>query len=329
MRNIFTTSAGTSSYVLTQPVQTSVETIVTLNGLVLEPPVDYSIAGNIITLSTAPMAGMTLAIIYTPLSVATSSIATPIISSYDTAANIVIQAAAEIGLQVTTATIPYTSNDPAIQRIIFLLNSCGRELRNMYEWQSKLAVYNLTTQVGDTGVYSLPTDFDVFIDQTGWQKSYFWPMRGPYSAQMWQRVVNYPTTGIYVAFRIQDNQLWLWPQPPPANIGITFMYKTLGWVSDANTQVLKDHVDAGADIVLFDKDLASALLKLRYLETIGHDTTAAEKRFNRFFDQCTSKDAAAAPELQLAKDTRYPFITGFNAPDTGFGGQPPQSGSYQ
>lgn len=329
MRNIFTTTIGTTSYTLSQPIQPGTEAIVTLNGLMLEPPADYTVSGGVLTLTTSPMAGMTLAIIYSSYAIASSSIATPIISNYDTANNIIIQVAAEIGLQITSATLPYQSTDPALQRMTFLLNSCGRELRNMYEWQSKLVVYNLTTQAGDSGTYPLPSDFDVFIDQTGWQKSYFWPMRGPYSAQMWQRVVNYPTTGIYVAFRIQNNQLWLWPQPPPPNIGITFMYKTMGWVVDFTTQALKDHVDNGADIITFDKDLMASLLKLRYLEAIGHDVTAAEKRFNRFFDQMTSKDAAAAPELQLAKDSRYPFITGFNAPDTGFGGQPPQSGSYQ
>lgn len=249
--------------------------------------------------------------------------------NYDTANNVIIQAAAETGLTVSSSTLPYQSTDPALQRMTFLLNAAGRELLKMYEWQSKLVIYNLTTQNGDSGQYPLPADFDTFIDQTGWQKSYFWPMRGPYSAQMWQRVVNYPTTGIYVAFRIQNNQLWIWPQPPPVGIGITFMYKSAGWVTDVNNSALKDHVDNGGDTVNFDKDLISKLLKLRYLESIGHDTTAAEKQFNRAYDACTSKEAAAAPELELAKDARYPFITGFNAPDTGFGGQPPQSGSYQ
>jgi hypothetical protein len=249
--------------------------------------------------------------------------------NWDTANNVIIQAAAETGLTVNASTLPYQSTDPALTRMTFLLTSCGVELLNMFEWQHKLVVFNLTTGPSDPGQYTLPADFDDMIDQTGWQKSYFWPLRGPYSAQMWQRVVNYPTTGIYVAFRIQNNQLWLWPQPVPANIGITFMYKSLGWVTDVNSLALKDHVDVGGDTVNFDKYLISKLLKLRYLESIGHDSTAAEKQFNRAFDQVTSKNAGAAPELELAKDARYPFLTGFNSPDTGFGGQPPPGGGYQ
>ena len=214
----------------------------------------------------------------------------PNIVQYDTANNVIIQAAAEAGLTVNSGTLPYQSTDPALQRMTYLLKAAGQELLNMYEWQSKLIVYNLTTAPGDTGVYNLPPDWDSFIDQTGWQKSYFWPMRGPYSAQMWQRVVNYPTTGIYVAFRIQNNQLWIWPQPPPVNIGITFMYKTRGWVTDAVTLQLKDHVDIGTDIVNFDFILITKMLKLRYMEAIGHDVNSAQRQFNMVYDMITSKE---------------------------------------
>jgi hypothetical protein len=251
------------------------------------------------------------------------------VNGYDTAQNVINQAALECGLTVPPGNNPYTSTDPAFGRMCAFLTSCGRELLTMYEWQSKLVVYTLTTVLGDTGVYPLPADFDVMIDQTGWQTSYFWPLRGPYSAQMWQRVVNYPTTGIYVAFRIQNNQLWLWPQPPPIGIGITFMYKSRAWVTDGNSMAAKDNASQASDIINFEAILVSKFVKLRYLESIGHDTSAAQKQFDMAFDAQTSREAGAAPELELAKDSRFPFITGFNSPDTGFGGQPPAGGSYQ
>lgn len=252
----------------------------------------------------------------------------PNIIVYDTAQNIINAAAGELGLTVPTSD-PFSSQDGAIQRMCRLLKSAGQFLLGRHEWQDKEVVYNLTTQNGDTGVYPLPADFLALTDQTGWQKSYFWPLRGPYSAQMWQRVVNYPTTGIYVAFRIQNGQLWIWPQPPPIGISITFVYKTRGWVTDASSGQLKDHVDVGADTVNFDWLLMSRLLKLRFLQSIGHDTTSALSEFNETFDMKTASSDGAAPELELARDARFPFITGFNSPDTGFGGQPPAGGSYQ
>ena len=251
----------------------------------------------------------------------------PNVIVYDTAQNIINAVAGEVGLGKQTVD-PYSSSNPALFRLCTLLKVCGQELLTMHEWQDKEIVYKLTTQVGDTGVYPLPADFEALTDQTGWQTSYFWPLRGPYSAQMWQRVVNYPTTGIYVAFRIQNQQLWIWPQPPPIGIGITFVYKTRGWVTDASSNLLKDHIDSGADTVNFDWLLMTRMLKLKYLGSIGHDTTFAEKEFNSVYDaKCAASDGAA-PELELARDARFPFITGFNSPDTGFGGQPPAGGSY-
>lgn len=252
-----------------------------------------------------------------------------IANGYDTVQNVVNQAASECGLTVPASNNPLTSGDPAMARLMSLLKSAGAELMKMNEWQSKLIIYNLTTTAGDTGTYTLPADFESMIDQTGWQKSYFWPLRGPYSAQMWQRIVNYPTTGIYVAFRIQNNQLWLWPQPPPINIGITFMYKTRGWIKNSVSGAIQETVTSASDVIQFDWLLMSKFLKLRYLEAIGHDTAAAQKQFDSVYDSVTDQEAAAAPELELAKDSRFPFITGFNSPDTGFGGQPPAGGSYQ
>lgn len=257
----------------------------------------------------------------------------PNIIVYDTATNIINTVSDELGI---TGNAYRAGQDPTISliapitRLVSLLGSTGQILLGKHEWQDKEIVFNLTTVVPpDTGVYSLPADFDSLTDQTGWQKSYFWPLRGPYSAQMWQRVVNYPTTGIYVAFRIQNGQLWIWPQPPPNGISITFVYKTRGWVTDVNTGQLKDHITTGADTVNFDHLLMERYLKLRYLEAIGHDTTAASAEFNMVFDQKAAASDGAAPELELARDARFPFITGFNSPDTGFGGQPPAGGSYQ
>jgi hypothetical protein len=246
---------------------------------------------------------------------------------FATAAFIIKQTAQEIGPNIGT-TDPYQQTSPICQRLCALLNSTGNLLKGMHEWQHLQVVFNLTTNAGDTGVYPLPADFYAFTDQTGWQKSYFWPLRGPYSAQMWQRVVNYPTTGIYVAFRIENNQLWLWPQPPPIGIAITFVYKTNSWCIDGGTGGAKAAPTQGVDIVGFDWMAVVMFLKLRYLQSMGHDTTAATAEFKLAFDMACSAADGAAPELELARDARFPFITGFNSPDTGFGGQPPAGGSY-
>lgn len=248
-------------------------------------------------------------------------------AGFASAAFILQQVAFEIGLGSLGTQDPFAQNTAITNRMCALLTTSCNLLKGMHEWQHLQVVYNLTTQAGDSGVYALPSDFYALTDQTGWQKSYFWPLRGPYSAQMWQRIVNYPTTGIYVAFRIENNQLWIWPQPPPIGIGITFVYKSNFWCTDI-AGVGKAMPTAGTDIINFDWLMVVMFLKLRYLASLGHDTAAAKKEFDIAFDQSTAAADGAAPELELARDSRFPFITGFNSPDTGFGGQPPAGGSY-
>lgn len=326
----FTATANQTVFTLTEPTTLGNIFLVSQDGLMIYPTTDYTVSGTSLTLNTGAIAGAIVYIVYNTNSSPPNPVNQNIlVQGYDTVQSIIYQAGVEIGLNVTPATNPFQSSDAQVLRLVALLRSAGTELLKSYEWQSKLVIYQLTTQPGDTGTYNLPSDYEDFIDQTGWQQSYFWPLRGPYSAQMWQRVVNYPTTGIYVAFRIQNNQLWLWPQPPPVNIGITFMYKSRGWVFDPVGNILKDSVTLSTDIVRFDWLLVVKKLKLAYYRAIGHDTTAAEKEYNRVWDIVTDQEQSAAPELALAKDSRFPFITGFNSPDTGFGGQPPAGGTYQ
>ena len=252
-----------------------------------------------------------------------------LLPTYDTAANAVNLLAAEMNLvSPAPTTDPFQSTNSAIAKLTSLLRSTGQILQTMHEWQGLEVVFDLETKAGDTGVYPLPADFSAFTDQTGWQKSYFWPLRGPYSAQRWQRIINYPTTGIYVAFRIQNNQFWLWPQPPPVGIGVTFVYKSLHWCADSTGATGKLFPTVGTDIIGFDWLLFTRFLKLRYLQSIGHDTAAATEEFKLVFDAKTAQADGAAPELFLARNFHFPYLTGFNEPDTGYGGQPEAGDSY-
>jgi hypothetical protein len=239
-------------------------------------------------------------------------------ANFQTAQFVINQVAGELGLPQST-TDPFQSSDKNILRLCTVLRGAVKQLQGMHEWQNLEVVFELTTQSGDTGVYPLPADFSTMTDQTAWQQNFFWPLRGPYSAQMWQRIINFPTTGIYVAFRIQNNQLFLWPQPPQPGIEISFVYKTAYCTLDGVTQQLKPFPTQGVDIINFDWLMMSAFLKLRYLQEIGHDTTSANDNFKMIFDMMTSQSDGAAPELGLARTYTYPYLNIYNVPDTGFG----------
>jgi hypothetical protein len=84
--------------------------------------------------------------------------------------------ASEVGL--TPATNPFVSTDPAFQQLCNILSSAGRELFAMNEWQVLNKKYTVTTQVGDSGNYTLPADYGYIIDQTGWNPTNRLPSGG-------------------------------------------------------------------------------------------------------------------------------------------------------
>lgn len=252
----------------------------------------------------------------------------PNIIKYDTATNIINKVAPEVGL--ATVADPYSSQDPIYIQLRTLLGSVGIELLGKYEWENLIGTYQITTHSVDSGIYQLPADFDCMIDQTGWAQSYHWPLRGPYSAQVWQQLVNYPAVGIYLGFRIEGDQFMIWPTPPPEGQIVNFKYMKRGFVQDGVTPtVFKDHIDQGTDILLFDWLLVVKLLKVRFLEAKQFDTTAAANQFNEAWDSRVGKNLGAAAPLDLARSARFPYINGYNVPDLGYGAPAPPGGGYR
>ena len=246
-------------------------------------------------------------------------------SRFDTAVNIINQAASECGL--TAVSDPYASSDPAFIQMRNILTSSGRELLGSHEWQKMVKEHtiNTTTTVANppgSNKYDLPDNFSSMIDQTGWTPTNAGmglPLGGPLTPQDWTYLVatNLASSTIYVSFRQAQGQFWVLPDPPPADIDITFEYISRNWVI-SSAAVEKDSCTAADDIVWFEPILITKLLKLRYLEAKGFDTTAAVTQFANAFMQWTGKDITA-PVLSMARNRVFPYLSWRNVPQTNFG----------
>lgn len=240
---------------------------------------------------------------------------------YATAQDIVNTVAPEVGflpVQDITAT-----NDPAFVALIAALNAACKELYTMPEggWPHLIRTWTFTTQVGDSGRYDLPADFGWMIDQTGWDRTNAVPLSGPLTAQDWAVLVNMGlvTTTIYASFRMRENQLWLFPQPPIPDIDITLEYYTLGWaLENGNDADPTNRAVNGADIILFNPSLVERLTKVKFLANKGFDTTNAQNEFDRAYEQWVGKEAGA-PVLNAGSSRGFPFLDWRNVPDTGIG----------
>jgi len=109
-------------------------------------------------------------------------------AQYDTAKNIINAAAVECGLGVSSD--PYASQDPAFVQLVQLLVSAGQELALKFPWEQCVKKYTITTAALDTGDYSLPSDFNWMIDQSGWEATQRYPLGGPLDSQDWQMLTN-------------------------------------------------------------------------------------------------------------------------------------------
>lgn len=244
---------------------------------------------------------------------------------FKTIGSIVNQVAVEIGL-VRQSDV-FASNDPSFDQLTTLANSCGYELLQHEPWQQLTRTYQIVTQVTDTGKYTLPDDFAYITDQTGWERRENVPVTN-LSPQEWTYLLGRDLVSytIYASFRLNDGEMWIFPyadgsQPPPDGLDINFEYTSRNWViPESNPTGYDDKVTANNDTVLFEPFMFERLLKTRFLEAKGFDSTKATEQFLLAFQSWSGKDKSA-PILNMGRrGWGAPYLSTYgNTPDTGYG----------
>ena len=247
------------------------------------------------------------------------------VSRWLSANDIINRVAVEVGLNPVNDV--FATPDPNFQSLRYLLNSCGQELVQDFDWNISMRRHEFTTQPGDSGVYDLPDDFSYMIDQTGWQQGVpgaAYPLLGPASPQAWsylEAAQLYDVT-IYAWFRIKEAKLNLWPQPPPEGIPIAYEYISRAWVKAGDQpDIYRDNVQIPSDIVLYEPILIVKKLKLAFLQAKGFDSQKAEDEFVASLEAWKGKDQSS-PVLTLngPVDPGFRFLNSLNnVPETGYG----------
>lgn len=253
---------------------------------------------------------------------------------YATANDIINRAVVEIGLRPDVD--PVASLDETFVQMTALLNVAGNELRNLHAWQQFRGIVDATLDSGSAnvllgngvtvntgGVYDLPDDFDSMLDQTGWDRSNNLPVGGPLSAQDWTYLQGRDLVSqtIYASFRLAENKLYLFPQPAPEGLRITFEYLSNYWVIEAgNSRPTIDRVDTGSDVIAYDAILIKAMLKLKFLNAKGLPAQDAALEFDTMLQSRMAKNEGA-PVLSAGNNRRgMPYLDPYrNTGDTNYG----------
>lgn len=243
--------------------------------------------------------------------------------NFDTAANIINDAAVEVGLAAVAD--PFGSTDPNFIQLCKFLKRIGRELMRDKEegWSHLRGTCSLTTVVGQN-VYPLPTDFVRMMDQTGWNRTSRFPLGGPASPQEWE-FLSARLGQLYLTLVFRQNGQAIEVNPNgsvPDAQNVVFQYITSNWVSDdGGTTWSSATPSAYTQTLGLDPNLLVCALKLKFLEAKGFDTSVAEKDFAKALEQAKNDDSPAQILRVGARESPADdFLLDIqNIPLTGFG----------
>jgi hypothetical protein len=241
----------------------------------------------------------------------------------ETANTLINRVALEVG--IANVADPVADADPAFIQLTGLLTAVGQELVELHQWQVLREEFEFTTAVpSDTGVYDLPDNYSYMIDQAGWDKTNNYPLTGPLSAQDWSYLEgrDLVSQSIYASFRVVENKLELFPQPPSDATDFRFEYISRYWVQQAGeASPNADSVVVGTDVVLYEPILVQKFLKVKFLEAKGFDSSSARLEFETIFNSRTGKDEGGVILSAGSSSRAYPYLNPYrNTGDTGFGG---------
>lgn len=235
------------------------------------------------------------------------------------ATTIINAAAVEVGL--TPVTDPYSSSNAAFVELRNMLNTAGREISRMFDWQTILKDGTITITSTDDGDYDIPTDYLSMVANTAWDTTNRRPVMGPVTAKDWAFLTARDIASInYWYFRIQGNKFKFYPNNPVgANAAIIYQYKSAYWVLKSDNTTYQKTVMTGTDKPLFDSLLMSRYLKLKWLQAKQFDTTDAQNDFNEQFTLLTGADVPGYV-LDASGVSPHLYLDAYNnVLDTGYG----------
>lgn len=176
------------------------------------------------------------------------------------------------------------------------------------------ASYTGTALIFGQVAYSLPSDFEYFVQKTFWDGAYRWQLLGPISAQE-KQVLRYGISpaGPRRRFYIRTNKMWLDPVPTEDTL-IAYDYFSNAWCtsSGGTDQTIWT---ADTDLYKLDNDCFIQGIKWRFLRAKGLDYSEELAAYNADCIRVLGRDggnrdlpinSSCADSFQLLSDRQVP-----------------------
>jgi hypothetical protein len=176
------------------------------------------------------------------------------------------------------------------------------------DWQRLIREQTITTANG-TATYSLPTDWARYVDQTLWDATNYWQMRGSLSGQEWQYLKRSGATGATTRkqVRLFGNLVNIFPTPTAIQSLIIEYVRNTPWTASDGT-TFKATPTADTDLFAMPQRLLELELKWRFKHAKGvdysEDAQEAEDQIGLAFAQDTP---ATAVNYGVAMNDEPPY----------------------
>jgi hypothetical protein len=173
--------------------------------------------------------------------------------------------------------------------------------------------------------YALPADFQRVVDNTLWDRSRFWAMRGPMSPQEWQLYKSsvIGNASIQRRFRFREiggNQVFsIDPVPTDNNSALVFEYVSNGWCK-SQTGVRQTSWEADTDLGVLDEYLFSLSVRWRMMRRLGFSYAEELDEYDREVSKAVAKDGGMATLSLIGSPSGLQLLGPWNLPESNFPG---------
>jgi hypothetical protein len=181
--------------------------------------------------------------------------------------------------------------------------------------------------------YALPSDFQRPIDNTFWDRTRYWAMRGPMSPQQWQvyKSSSLGNATVQRRFMFQrvngQNRISIDPTPFEADAVLVFDYVSNAYCESA-AGVAQTAWTADDDIGVVDEYLIQLCVTHMLLRRLGLSYSDEMARYEREMSKAMATDGAAAI-LNLTPISGMYLLGPWNVQDGGYpGGSSADSGGF-
>lgn len=232
-----------------------------------------------------------------------------------------LSTAQQILRETKNSVIPDTiigNNQDAAKQVLEAMTVSITNLSRSFDWQELHREVSFNSAASTIG-YTLPADFDRFVDNTFWNTTEKRKVIGPVTPVGWRALTDSTVSGGAVGdyFRIRDNEVQIFPTPTSIE-GFTYEYITDLIVNDSvgtgQTTWLAD-----SDVPVIDEYIVRLDTTWRLLNMQGRPYAEKQREFDAAMAERTSRSGAREtifhdPNFFIIDKSRIGYPTTITAP---------------